>query len=233
MILATHGILANAVPLNPLNTGLFAVYNAENNTNDSYGSNNGTAIGGLTYTTGKIGQAFQFNGTNAAVTLPVNSMKKTTFSINFWIFNPTSQSKTLFTDFGNDGQNKGFYLDLSNLSSHTIRFVAFNNNVNILALNAGGGIGFLNRWSMTTLVVNGTSVKIYLDGSLTASGTMTNTINYVANSYPCVGAYKLNNNTPSSYFNGRIDALTTWNKELTQSEITELYNAGTGKQYPF
>jgi hypothetical protein len=233
MILATHGILANAVPSSTLNNSLYSVYNAENNTNDSYGTNNGTSVGGLTYTTGKIGQAFQFNGTNAAVTLPVNSMKKTTFSMNFWVFNPTAQSTALFSDFGNDGQNKGFYLDLSNLSSHTIRFVAFNNNVNILALNAGGGIGFLNRWSMTTLVVNSTSVKIYLDGSLIASGTMTNTINYVANSYPCVGAYKLNNNTPSAYFNGSIDALTTWEKELTTTEITELYNTGNGKQYPF
>jgi len=65
MILATHGILANSVPLSTLNNSLYAVYNAENNANDGLGFYNGTAIGGITYTAGKIGNAFTFNGTNA------------------------------------------------------------------------------------------------------------------------------------------------------------------------
>jgi hypothetical protein len=30
----------------------------------------------------------------------------------------------------------------------------------------------------------------------------------------------------------KIDTFNIWNKELTQSEITELYNSGNGKQYP-
>lgn len=141
MILSLNGIIAGR-GLSPLLTSLYTVYKAENNANDSFGTNNGTAQGGLTYSTGKSGNAFTFNGTNAHVLMPVNSMKKTTFSMNFWIFNPSAQSTTIFTDFGNDGTNKGFYLDLTNLSSHTIRFVAFNSSVNIIALNASGGIGF-------------------------------------------------------------------------------------------
>lgn len=234
MILSLNGIIAGR-GLSPLLSSLYTVYKAENNANDSFASNNGTSQGGLTYSTGKSGDAFTFNGTNAHILMPVNSMKKTTFSMNFWIFNPSAQSTTIFTDFGNDGTNKGFYLNLTNLSSHTIRFVAFNSSVNIIALDASGGIGFLNRWSMTTLVVNGTSVNIYLDGSLTASGTMTNTINYVANSYPCIGAYKLNNNTPSAYLiNGtKLDEINIWNREITLTEITEIYNSGSGKFYPY
>jgi hypothetical protein len=56
---------------------LYAAYNADNNTNDALNTYNGTAIGGLTYSTGKINQAFQFNGTNSLVSLPTNSMKFT------------------------------------------------------------------------------------------------------------------------------------------------------------
>ena len=222
-------------PSTPLTTDLYAVYKAENNANDSLLNYNGTAQGGLTYSTGKSGNAFTFNGTNSHVLMPVNSMKKTVFSMNFWLFNPGNISKTIFTDFGNDGLNKGFYLDLNNNSSHTIRFVGFNNSTNVIALNASGGIGFLNRWSMTTITVNGTSLKIYLDGTLTASGTMSNTLNYVANSYPCLGAYKLNNNTPNSYLsNGtKVDEVNIWdNRELTATDVTALYNSGTGKFYP-
>lgn len=219
------------------NSGNGAQYIGDNfykpTTNDALLVNNGTAVGGLTYDIGKVGTAFMFNGTNAHVLMPVNSMKKTTFSMNFWIFNRSAQNATIFSDFGNDGTNKGFYLDLSSLSSHTIRFVGFNSSTNTIALSATGNPGFLNRWSMATITVSGTSVKIYLDGTLSASGTMSNTLNYVANSYPCIGAFKSNNNTPNSYLsNGtKIDAFGIWNKELTQSEITELYNSGAGKQY--
>jgi hypothetical protein len=214
-----------------LNTGLYAVYKAESNANDSLSTYNATAQGGLTYATGKDGNAFVYNGTNAHVTMPVNSMKKTIFSLNFWILNPTAQDATVMSDFGNDGQNKGFYLDLNSNSSHTMRFVGFNNSTNTIALSATGNAGFLNRWSMTTITVNGTAVKIYLDGTLTASGTMSTTLNYVANSYPCIGAYKLNNNTPSGYLvnNTKIDEFGIWTKELTSTEVTELYT----KFYPF
>jgi len=234
MILSLNGIIAGR-GASPLLTNLLAVYKAENNANDSLGINNGTAQGGLTYTTGKSAQAFTFNGTNACVLMPVNSMKKTTFSMNFWLFNPVSQYLTLFSDWGNDGASKGFYLDLSNLSSHTIRFNGFNSGTNVLAINASGSATFLNRWSMTTLTISGTSLKIYLDGVLKASGTMSNTINYVANSYPCIGAQKLNNNTPVQYLaNGtKIDELNIWDREITSTEITELYNSGTGKFYPY
>jgi hypothetical protein len=35
-------------------------------------------------------------------------------------------------------------------------------------------------------------------------------------------------------FNGsKVDELNIWNKELTATEVTELYNAGTGKFYPY
>jgi hypothetical protein len=234
MILSTHGIIGSSGSGSPFLTSLYAVYKAESNANDSLGTYNGTPVGGLTYSAGKSGNAFTFNGTNAHVLMPVNSLKKTTFSMNFWLFNPAAQSSTLFSDFANDGLNKGLYIDLNNISSHTIRFVGFNSSVNTIALSATGGIGFINRWSMTTITVNGTSLKIYLDGTLTASGTMTLPLNYATNSYPCIGAYKLNNNTPSAYLsNGtKVDEFYIWNKELTATEVTELYNAGTGKFYP-
>ena len=237
MILANHGIISSSggLPPSTLLTNLYAVYKAESNANDSLGTYNGTAQGGLTYTAGKSGNAFTYNGTNAHVLMPVNSMSKNIFSMNLWLFNPAAQSTTLFSDFANDGLNKGFYIDLNNTSSHTIRFVGFNSSVNTIALSAAGGIGFLNRWSMTTITVNGTAVKIYLDGALTASGTMTLPLNYAANSYPCLGGYKVNNNTPSDYLsNGsKVDEFNVWTKELTLTEVTELYNSASGKFYPY
>jgi hypothetical protein len=30
----------------------------------------------------------------------------------------------------------------------------------------------------------------------------------------------------------KIDSVSVWNKSLTATEVTELYNSGNGKQYP-
>jgi hypothetical protein len=36
----------------------------------------------------------------------------------------------------------------------------------------------------------------------------------------------------AQFLNGKIDETYIWNKVLSQSEITELYNSNNGKQYP-
>jgi hypothetical protein len=73
-----------------LDTSIYAVYNAENNANDSFGTKHGTTQGGLTYTTGKVGTAFQFNGSNAYIQLPNNSFNFTgDFSVSLWVNFPS------------------------------------------------------------------------------------------------------------------------------------------------
>ena len=217
-----------------LDTSIYAAYNGDNVNDSSGNSRNGTNVNNVTFTTGKVGNAFTFNGSNY-VSLPTNSLSLTSFSFNFWIFNPSAQSNTIFSDYGNDGQQKGIYIDLTNGNSHTIRLVAFNNSTNYTVVSAGGNSGFINRWSMATITFSGTSVNIYLDGSLVSTGTMPNAINYVASSFPCIGAFKSNNGTPSGYLSSgtKLDAFTIWNRALTANEVLSLYNAGTGAEYPF
>jgi len=73
-------------------------------------------------------------------------------------------------------------------------------------------------------------VKIYLNGTLLATDTNAIPLSYVT-TLTSIGAYT-NGLTPILYyFNGNIDAFNIWQKALTQSEITELYNSGNGKQY--
>ena len=210
---------------------------------DAVGTNHGispasTLTGGVpgpSFTTGKIGKAFNFDGINDYIQLPTNSLNLTgNYSMNLWLYLPSSPNSTLLSVFGNDGTNKGFYIDLTNSNSYTFRFVGFNNGNVTIALNASGNPGYLSRWSMATLTVSGTSVKVYLDGSLVSSGVMSSPINYIGTTYPTLGAFRIGNGSPSGYLaNGtKIDALSVWNKELTSNEVTELYNSGNGKQYP-
>ena len=67
--------------------GVFAQYPADGNANDVTGGNNGTIEGNVTYATGVVGQAFQFNGQFAAVALPPTTdiVGTGAFTVSAWI----------------------------------------------------------------------------------------------------------------------------------------------------
>ena len=49
----------------------------------------------------------------------------------------------------------------------------------------------------------------------------------------CIGA-RNHSGSPVNFLPSgtNLDELNVWAKELTSSEVTELYNSGNGKQYP-
>lgn len=54
---------------------------------------------------------------------------------------------------------------------------------------------------------------------------------FLINTFPFrIGSYTYDNYSSYAVFNGFVDELGVWNRVLTQSEITELYNNGLGKQ---
>jgi hypothetical protein len=91
-----------------------------------------------------------------------------------------------------------------------------------------------NVWNFITITKNATSAKIYINGTLNTSATLTSSVVYTSTHYPMIGAAKYDTGSPTYLVqNGdKIDALSVWQKELTSTEVTELYNSGNGKQYP-
>ncbi len=78
-----------------------------------------------------------------------------------------------------------------------------------------------------------TRTKIYVNGTLNASNTSTINPNYATTQYTTIGATQYGPSSITYYINGKIDAVSVWDKELTESEVTDLYNSGAGKQYPY
>ena len=75
---------------------------------------------------------------------------------------------------------------------------------------------------------------MYADGVLIGSDTGSSThVAYDSPNYPLIGANQYNATTYQEYFLGKLDAVSVWNRELTAADVTELYNSGTGKQYPY
>ena len=76
-----------SITCDPTPAGLISWWAAEGNANDSFGTNNGTAVGGVSFTTGEVGQAFSFNGTTAYVDVPDSPSLQLTnqITIEAWI----------------------------------------------------------------------------------------------------------------------------------------------------
>lgn len=71
---------------------------------------------------------------------------------------------------------------------------------------------------------NMNGIKVYLDGvldsNLPASASLTGTLLGGWN-------FQLGSRNSGFYFVGNMDEVTVWNKELSQAEVTELYNSGS------
>lgn len=245
-----YGVLNNHVPtlkatamrggsVNPLNTSLYAVYKAESNANDSLATYNGTAQGGLTYTAGKSGNAFTFNGTTAYVSLPNNMINSLTgnFSVNMWVnVVNTGANQSLFSGKIYDGTNS-YGIAIVNNGYNYIQICNGTSTVTSLQEASSNPYG---TWYMVTVTRKAsTGTKIYYNGTLSVSNTSTiNPVFHPTLATKCaIGALDYSTSYGGIYYycaNGtKIDEVNIWNKELTSTEVTELYNASTGKFYPY
>jgi len=83
-----------------------------------------------------------------------------------------------------------------------------------------------NDYYFVTAVRNSGTIKIYVNGSEEDSGSSSEGIS-AADTF--IGTHA----GLSTYFDGKIDETGFWDKALTSTEITALYNSGTGIAYPF
>ena len=244
MILSTNGIVSSGGVVIPstLINNLISYYKAESNVNDSLTTNNGTAQGGLTYSAGKSGNAFNLNGTNAYVELgDVMDVGTSSWSYSTW-FN-TSQSFFTSFLFGKTiaAGVRGRVISLIDNQKIQIIFDADASNVIVVETPATSILP--NIWYHAVIQIDRTDkIKLYLNGSavtLTTTNGTNNLAPYSATNYNTNNPFRIgsgtsaDNVTPSQFYSGKIDEFGIWNRVLTQLEITDLYNAGTGKFYPY
>ena len=226
---------ADTTASSSLKTSLFAAYNGESNANDSFGSNNGTAVGGLTYTTGKIGDAFQFNGTNAYVSLS-NSFGQFNFTGDFtistWINIPNyTKHLALFENYVNGG-TYGYGYSFNFQTNNKFQIILRNGNVASQYVSTSG-ISTASWHHIVVVRKVGQAAKFYINGVLISGNYALGNSSMApvySGSNPCTMGF-VTYGTTAHYSNHRQDATTIWNRELTASEITELYNSGNGAQY--
>jgi len=216
----------------PLWNDLLAYYTADNTPNDSLGNYNLTAVNGANYGTGIINQGFNFDGVNdyynGGNVLDFDG--NTPFSFNLWV-NPTSISNDmLFWKMNPLLTTSGYicYIYTGNL----LEFALQNSSSNRIYAKTSTAISG-SVFSMITITYDGSKdvsgVKIYING---VSDTLTTIDNTLTGSTSNTENLSFGRGESSvNYFGGIMDEVGIWNKELTASEVTELYNSGSGLQY--
>jgi len=206
---------------------------------DSVGSNDGS-VSAATLTTGKINQGYDFNGGSSYIDFGTNGdfsigtgSGDTGFSISLWI-NIDSITRCRIISKGNTTtRDYAFYTG----TGGTLTWQLWDGgSTNYIYVDAGSMSSYVGSWTHLVATYDGnnlnTGMKIYINGS-EASVTRSSGGTYAGSTDSGlsfeIGRYL----KTASYANAQIDEVGVWNREITSSEVTSLYNSGDGLQYPF
>lgn len=242
MILANHGTISSSggLPPSTLNNNIIAMYKAESNANDSLSTYNGTAYGGLTYASGKSGNAFSFNGTTSYVDMgDVMDIGLNSWSYSFWCNQNNTADKVPFSKTRAMSETGRIW---TTILSNKLDFNFQPSGFGTITITSTQNIS-VNTWYNFVFVFDRSDkMKIYINGVLetvTNLGITNNLTSYSSDNYNTASPFRLgaytsaDNITPLPSWSGLMDEVGVWNRVLTQSEITELYNSSSGKFYPY
>lgn len=223
------------IPLRP--DIIEAQYELEGNYQDEYGKYAGTVGSAPTpIVTCVVGGCMNY--THGPFTyLPVPNFFKTSTNVSFmlWInvnkFDATTHTNTIFAYDASSAGYPRWGLELLN-STH-IQFWS-NNLATSAGTSATNGTINTGQWYHVALIQNGTNVKIYLNGIKIKDATATygtafgNRGEFLLGKHRSDGGGSETNEQP---YNGSVDSFEIFNGVLTEQDILNDYNNGTGKRY--
>jgi len=218
----------------PAPSGLVSWWPGEGDATDIVGPNNGALLNGLGFTTGKVGQGYNFDGVDDTILVPASESLNVGagpgFTLECWI-NPTDvdNQHPLFEWMG----------ESNNLTDLGVLFWAPAGDAKTLCAELGPGSA-----PMTSPVVLQTNVfqhvaltydkasgiaKIYYNGALVQTASLgAGFIPKTSNALLIGRRMSIDN----WYFSGILDEPSLYGRALTSDEIAAIYNAGTAGKIP-
>jgi hypothetical protein len=172
-----------------------------------------------------LGGALQFDGVNNYASVPDESALRLTgdMSIALWFRYDSAVTKwqRLFGKGGNNARNYGLWVEGE---THKLMFQqqdASGNYCSCLQSTVGSG-----AWYHAVATVEGSSVKLYVNKVLAASGTRSATP--VTSSDPIVFGHVDGVDAEwLAFFNGKLDDARLYGHALSQAEVNAIYDAGS------
>jgi uncharacterized repeat protein (TIGR01451 family) len=227
--LQVEGLEGRIVP----SSNLVAAYNFDAGSGtvltDLSGNGNNGTINNATWTTGKFGNALQFTGnTNSYVSVASSASLNLTkgMTLEAWI-DPTSLNSP---DHGWASVVSKEHLNSSNDVSYAL-YAAQGTGVGpgpqlLLHGNDQGPTGSsvvpLNQWTFLAATYDGSTIKMYVNGNLVASQSISGTITTTNDPLTIGGDWS------GEMFTGKIDNIRIYNTALSQSAIKTDMNTPIG-----
>ncbi len=210
----------------PPPSGMVSWWRAENNANDSVGTNHGTLQNGATFATGKVGQAFSFDGVDDYIAIPNGIVPATArnFTVDAWVF-PNDTASSRYVLYGGTEDNGGEFT------------LAVDNGQYLFRLKFSDGSSYVvtspattSAWAFVTGVRRGTIMELWVDGDLKASTAVPDLNLWTVGSglnNARIGSYNEWTDQNKEFWKGLIDEVEIFNRALSQAEIQAIYNAGS------
>ncbi|MEN9611932.1 MAG: hypothetical protein RLZZ628_2746 [Bacteroidota bacterium] len=214
--------------------GLVAYYPFNGNANDESGHGNNGVVNGATLTTDRFGnanKAYSFDGINNYIELNYSQTNLSSYSISCWV--NTLDAGTILQNRGISG-NEAYSLTL-HLRQNVVEYHLDSSYREIgrecnSTVSDGSWHHIVGTWSSSNgSLITPDQFKIYVDGILTQSqaidftccGYRQNRFANVSGAMKClIGYYPYWN----SHYKGKIDNIYIYNRALSQTEVTQLYN---------
>jgi hypothetical protein len=208
-----------------LNAGLVSYWRLDESSGNATDSVGGytAANSNVTYSTGKINNCAVFNGSNSTL-LSSNLNIGTSWTISFWI-NPSLLNNKTIISSDDGGSNRMFLLYVTATNMEVYGWTSGGTQKNVSATH-GMSTGTWYHWTATW--DSGGNLTLYKNASSVGTPVAT-TGNSRNNSY---GVMFGNRPTLSEYYTGSTDEVGIWNRALSATEVTELYNSTNGIQLP-
>ncbi|MEI9866433.1 MAG: LamG-like jellyroll fold domain-containing protein [Limisphaerales bacterium] len=218
----------------PPPSGITAWWTAEGNALDQAGMNNGSLIDPATYSSGEVGQAFSLNGAGSYVQISNSPSLNPggAFSIEGWIYPTRDAEQKILSKWGDQGayaENRSYALKTTpGLGlGFTISDLANQGNTSFQEFTVNGVL-ILNTWNHVAATYDSvTGIRcLYVNGMIV--GSLTNAPVPVFSSITpvTIGSFLRGPGSVQDYFQGLIDELSFYSRNLSGNEIQAIYNAG-------
>ena len=194
----------------------------DGNTNDIQGPTfeNGTAVNGATFAAGLVQDAFSFDGANDYFQFPSNvaDFGAAPFTVDLWMYSNINGSGTYI--IGRSHPNDGLGWDFR-LHEQKLHLVGTNGWPAQFNWESDQSLT-PNAWHHIAVAAGKSQISVYIDGVL--KGTPARS---AISSAPNPLRLGFTSNFGGSPFDGRIDEVEIFSRELTANEIMAIYNAGS------
>jgi hypothetical protein len=230
---------ATACPPNstPPPSGMVSWWTGDGDANDIVGTHHGQAMNGVTFETGKVNQAFRFDGVDDFVQVDSFITSYSAFTFDFWVNIQSFTHDSYMTPFcqapPEDAPSMSLFCFYTGSAPGSFGLLGKWNDGTDFGMRTDIPFG-VGVWKHVAITYDGSHLRQYVDGQLLnekgyASKTLGNTQPLLLGkgyAYP-------SNEVETFHFNGLLDEVEIFNRALSQAEIQAIFGAGeAGKCKP-